>query len=145
MYHTILKFILILFIIFLTNCGRKSRNIFVFSKVQKVKIKKLAFPSVKGINVTAKKHGNLVSWRAVGKNNFSEKFIGYDIYRLTSLHVIPKKPLNKNPITKTQFFDITRHKTKKQNQYLVRAVFRNKNKQIHGPASQIFSISPEII
>ena len=135
-----IKFLFFLFLVFLVGCGRKQRNIFTFSKTREVEIKKLVFPAVRKVNVTLVKHKNFVSWLPVVGES-SESIIGYNIYCLNSMGVIPKTPLNKNIIQETQFTDVKKSVTEKQIWYLVKAVFKIKNKILEGPASRIVSIN----
>lgn len=82
------------------------------------------------------------------KNNTSikslqENFVGYDVFKLTKQNFIPKHPLNKNPLTETQFWDKNKkstRKTKTKSFYLIQPVFKFDNQLIKGPSSQIVGI-----
>lgn len=133
----------------LCSCGRKTKNIFVFDNPNELHINKLALPAVQGVSAHKDPGGTLISWFALPLPLVpspttpylcSSCFVGYNVYRLVRTNIIPKHPRNRSPIQTTTFLDLHRPSNKKQNLYLVKAVFMHKGSPIEGPISQIISV-----
>ena len=120
-----------------TSCGRKQRNVFNFVEHTQPKINRFILPSVKGVQ--AQRHGKdvYITWRAVEAPH-DVVGVGYNVYRLAQGRFIPKVPLNKKPITDTQFID-KHHRRHGAYCYVVRAVFRVQNQTVQGLTSQVVS------
>ncbi len=142
--------LLIIVFLFFTGCGRKQKDIFSFESNPKTKITKLDLPAVKGLKITKKDGCNILTWFDLFNtqnntpiNPLQKNFIGYDVFKLTKKNFIPKHPLNKNPLTETQFVDknvkFKRKKTGKSF-YLIQPVFKFDNQFIKGLSSQIVGI-----
>ncbi len=138
-------FIILLFLI--SSCGRKQKNIFSFEPEVKNKVSKLDLPAVRGLTITKSNQGNLLSWLDLAftkaTQNFQKNFVGYDIFRLTSLNFIPKHPLNKTPLTETHFLDKPyshKRQTSKNFYYLVQPIFKFDKQITKGPSSQIMCV-----
>lgn len=134
-------FIILLFLI--SSCGRKQKNIFSFEPEVKNKVSKLDLPAVRGLTITKSNQANLLSWLDLAftktNQNFQKHFIGYDVFRLTSLNFIPKHPLNKTPLTETHFLDKPKNRAQKS-YYLIQPIFKFDKQIIKGPSSQIICI-----
>jgi hypothetical protein len=142
----ILAFLILLSI---CSCGRKQKNIFSFTDQDLPRANKLAFPAVKGIKVYKKHPGAIVTWFALDLPTtpsptspfFCQKnFVGYNVYRLVRINIIPKHPLNRHPLKTTEFFDKKLPRNNKPAYYLVRAVFIYNNAPIEGPSSLIVQL-----
>lgn len=139
--------LIILLGIFLPTCGRKQKNIFSFSQEDVPVINKLSLPVVRGITIQKTKDGALITWLAPNlshmqqetNKSLSDLFIGFNIYRLVRNNIIQKHPINKKPVTKTEYLD-KKVFNKKQNLYLVKIVFSINQQTIEGPASAIASL-----
>ena len=144
------KNIILLIILFLMpSCGRKQKNIFSFEPEVKNPVSKLDLPVVRGLTITKTSQGNLLSWLDLSfpqKNSLislEKHFIGYDVFRLTSLNFIPKHTLNKNPLTETHLLDKPKIHKKNHTQkfyYLVQPIFKFDKQIIKGLSSQIVCI-----
>ena len=142
--------LLIISFLFFTGCGRKQKNIFSFEPDQKLKVTKLDLPAVKGLKIAKNGDCNILTWfdlfnqkNSTSINSLQKNFIGYDVFKLTKRNFIPKRPLNKNPLTETQFVDKNKKFTKKSPRksfYLVQPVFKFDNQFIKGLSSQIVGI-----
>ncbi len=131
----------------ISGCGRKQKNIYSFEPELKNKFSKLDLPSVRGLTITKSPQGNLLSWLELSWGNeksvFRKYFIGYDVFRLTSLNFIPKHPLNKKPLVETHFLDKHQAHKKSVTQkscYLIQPIFKIDKQIIKGPSSQIMCI-----
>lgn len=129
------------FLLLLSSCGRKNNNFFVFTKKEKPqKINRLTLPVVKGLKITHhENHTVTLAWYTVKHENV----IGYNLYRFVRTAFIPRKPLNKKPITQETFTEtipksIRDHKIC----YVIRAVFLIQNKIIEGPTSKVCPYNP---
>lgn len=139
------SFIFFALLFLIQGCGRKQKNIFLFTPEDKNKISKLDLPSVRGLTITKVNQGNLLSWFDLSfpKTNpqIQAHFLGYDVFRLTSLNFIPKHPVNKNPLTETHFLDkLKMHKQNAKYYYLIQPIFKFDKQLIKGPSSQIVCI-----
>ena len=126
----------------MNSCGRKQKDIFNFSKQKIQKINKLVFPPIKGAHATLIPQGIQLTWYPVKTDQlkkvpYKTQLIGYNIFRLTRYRFVPKKPLNKTPITKEEFLDTINKVHKKTYCYFIRGVFQVEKKIIQGPGSQI--------
>lgn len=130
-----------LFILF-SSCGRKQRTIFVFPKEKVVRLTTLQFPSPKITSLTKTAQGILVEWLEPlypsSLHQAHVQLIGYNIYRLTSHGFIPKKPLNTQALTVTQYCDT--QSVGQKNSYAIRALFKVHDLDHEGPTSNIGSI-----
>ncbi|MFH1644365.1 MAG: hypothetical protein ABIA74_04285 [bacterium] len=143
----IYRYINILFIFFLFfGCARKQKNIFDFSKKDKIKINKLSLPIPKNLDLEKKGEDIFLLWQDVkndlylNDDEYKITFVGYNIYRFVHSGFIPKNPLNKKPIKINNFCDKEIVKIQNNYCYLIRAVFEIQNKIIQGPASKIICI-----
>lgn len=144
-------FLMILLGICLATCGRKRKNIFSFSNDNMPVVNKLSLPVVRGITLQKANNGYLINWlmpdlsqvlqekSLLFKKNLASCFIGFNIYRLVRNNIIPKHPINKKPITTTEYLD-KKAPQKKQTLYLVKIVFSINQQIIEGPASAIACI-----
>lgn len=131
----------LVFLILFPGCGRKQRTIFLFPKEKVVRLTTLQFPSPKIISLTQTPQGTLIEWlEPVYSPSLQQahiQLLGYNIYRLTSHGFIPKKPLNPQPLTTTQYHDI--QSTDQAKSYVVRALFQVHHLDHEGPTSNIGS------
>ena len=134
---------LFIFLIFISGCGRKQKDVFYFPPEHKVlNVNKLELGYVKNVKVLKTDIGNKILWQPAEIKNEKE-FLGYNVYKLVSASFVPKKPLNKSPIMQTNFLDKevlqnnNLNKSKKCCCYLVRAVFKIDDKIYEGPSSQV--------
>jgi hypothetical protein len=141
------SFIVIALFFLILGCGRKQKNIFSFDPEVKNNITKLDLPSVRGLMITKSPQGNLLSWFGLSftkeKSLLQKYFVGYDVFRLTSLNFIPKHPLNKTPLTETHFLDEhTAHKKdlSQKRCYLIQPIFKFDKQILKGPSSQIICV-----
>ncbi len=149
-YNKFYSQILIISFLLFTGCGRKQKNIFSFEPEPKIKVKKLDLPAVRGLNITPKDGFPELTWfdlfnqkNSTQINSLQKNFVGYDVFKLTKQNFIPKHPLNKNPLTETQFLDKSKKPARKnpsKSFYLVQPVFKFDNQIIKGPSSQIVGI-----
>ena len=108
---TIKRFIprcIILFLLLLSGCGRKQKNIFVFAEKKTIhRVDKFDLGFIKGIQVKKTDQGSLITWNSLEseKSEYKKDFIGYNIYRLVRSSLVPKKSLNKKPIIQTSYLD----------------------------------------
>ena len=122
--------------IFLGSCGRKHHNFLDFSnKKREPKFNRLSLPAVQ--NLTVKKEGGIVTlrWKKILD---AWRLSKYNIYKFIRTAFIPKKPINKIPLTKTHYID--KSKTASNTCYLVRPVFTIKGRQVVGPGSKIVCV-----
>ena len=136
------NFIFIILLFLISSCGRKQKNIFSFEPEVKNKASKLDLPSVRGLAITKSPEGNLLSWFNLSftkeKSLFQKHFVGYDVFKLTSLNFIPRHPLNKKPLIVTHFLD--KPQIHKKICYLIQPIFKFDKQVIKGPSSQIICI-----
>ncbi len=135
-----------LFIFMFSGCGRKQKNIFSFDKQEQIRLNKLSLPAAQGVTAKKTPHGNQISWFALELPQrpapetpylCAKHFLGYNVYRLVRINVIPKHPCNRKPINQTSFIDRRRPKKKQPLYYLVRAVFTYNKNITEGPTSLI--------
>jgi PBP1b-binding outer membrane lipoprotein LpoB len=148
--NKIYSYIFLVSIFLFSSCGRKQKNIFSFAPEPDVKINKLDLPAVRGLSITKTKDGMLLSWLDLFSrksspeiNSLQKNFVGYDVFKLTKKMFIPRTPLNKAPLTTTQFLDRSNAHTKKsgvKSFYLIQSVFKFDNQIIKGPSSQVVGI-----
>ena len=134
---------LLTFILLSANCGRKQHTIFNFATTQSSKISKLELPAARGLQATRQKDAIHLTWHPVilDPKNQAVLLIGYNVYRLTKRHLVPKKPLNKIP-TQTTFYIDTKRKLNTY-YYLVRGVFKINQQHVLGPVSHIVCTAQE--
>lgn len=99
---------LFIFLILLSACGKKQKNVFDFStKKEFFKISKFDLGFVKNLIVTKTDQGYFLSWQKLSSKYKDDRvnFLGYDIYRLVRSLIIPKKSVNSFPIKDTTFLD----------------------------------------
>ncbi len=111
-----------------SGCGRKQKSVFSFPDKPEVKINKLQFGSVRGIQIVKSALGNRITWLP------AKDAVGYNVYRLARRLIVAKKPANKELIQTTSFIDVPNYNACG---YFVRPVFMLSEKKIEGPASQI--------
>lgn len=103
------KYLILLLVLFLlSSCGKKQKNIFDFSTKKEIyKVSKFDLGFVKQVKVEKTKFGNKLTWSKFDFESKDQKvqFIGYNVYRLARSGILPKKPLNKRPITVCFFLD----------------------------------------
>lgn len=124
---------------FISSCGRKSKDVFSFAKQKVSQHKKsLELSAVRNVKVTYSEGNILVSWDQLDhKKAASMKFIGYYVYRLRRWGVIPKSPLNKNPIKGNRFEEKSLKLPKNSLCYAIRAVYKDGPIFIYSPISKI--------
>lgn len=139
----ILPFLVIIIALF-SHCGRKKKYPFSFKTKKKIPtVEKLDLPSIKGVRVEKEIKGNKIHWNPIEKSTLQELsrrdtvFVGYNIYRLTNYGFVPKTPLNKTPLSQTEYHD--KQKREEKSSYVIRAIFRVNKKIIFGPLSRIVS------
>ncbi len=142
----------LIFLFLFFGCARKQKNIFDFSEKEKVKINKLTLPVVQFLQAEKKGNDIFLTWQKINNDfNLNENkskvfFVGYNVYRFVDSGFVPRKPLNKRPLTLNNFCDVGvlepkgNHSSEFSYCYLVRAVFKIKDKNYQGPASQIICI-----
>lgn len=136
---------IILFLLLLSGCGRKQKNIFNFSEKENLKkVNKFDLGFIKGIQVKKTDLGNLITWNSLykEKKELKRSFLGYNIYRLVRSSLVPKNPLNKKTIIQTMFLDkevlfISSYLKQKRYCYVLRSVFLIEDKIYLGLISQI--------
>jgi hypothetical protein len=134
---TKIRWIGILILLVTNNCGRKQRNIFSFHQEETSKKTVFDFPSPKEFKVSKTKDGTNLTWAPLSlKISESTVFLGYNVYRLNKEGFIPKKPLNSIPFKDTTFPIATKFGQQKTF-FMIRGVYRVKNKTIEGLSSQI--------
>ena len=140
-------------VILFSACGRKQKNIFSFADQNIPQINRLGLPVVRGVSATHTGHTNMINWltpqlatpftaQQLSNKNFSDFFIGYNVYRLVRNNIIPKMPLNKNPL-KTTFYIDKKIKHHKRYFYLIKTVFVINKQTLEGPASAITGTSSQ--
>ena len=155
MYKNFFYTLLIITLFLFSHCGRKKKYPFSFkTKKTTPSIEMLDLPSIKGVTIKKEKKGKKTSWKQLEKSalqKLSQRdtvFVGYNVYRLTNYGFVPKTPLNKKPLSRTEFFDkqtlVTCFENRKQKQhqkasYVVRAIFKVNKKIILGPLSRIIT------
>ncbi len=136
---------MILFLLLLSGCGRKQKNIFDFTEKKTVhRVDKFDLGFIKGIQVKKTDQGSLVTWDSLDaeKKIYKNDFIGYNIYRLVRSSLIPKKSLNKKPIIQTTFLDkevllLSSDLKQKSYCYVLRPVFLVEERIYLGTISQV--------
>ncbi|MFH1461334.1 MAG: hypothetical protein ABIF12_00080 [bacterium] len=139
----ILKY-LFLFLVLLSGCGKKQKNIFDFYDKKVVsKVNKFNLGFIKGTNAKNTVSGNLITWNFLDiSSEYKKSFVGFNVYRLVRSSLIPKKALNKKPLIQNQFLDkeiLSLSSELKQESYCyaVRSVFFIEDKFVFGAISQI--------
>ena len=136
---------IILFLLLLSGCGRKQKNIFDFTEKKTVhRVDKFDLGFIKGIQVKKTDQGSLVTWDFLSaeKKIYKNDFIGYNVYRLVRSSLIPKKSLNKKPIIQTTFLDkevllLSSDLKQKSYCYVLRPVFLVEERIYLGTISQV--------
>ena len=129
------RLLLLLMLVAVAGCGRKNRSIFLFPDKEPTKVSKLELPVAKGLSKKFTDAGTVITWRPITETLAPEiSHTGYNIYRLARASVIPKRPLNAQPLIQTTWCDATK---KTPAFYVVRAVFKVNDHAIEGPISII--------
>lgn len=137
---------LYLLILILTSCAQKPRSIIPSEKksfnIITPKIRRLELPSPSGFKIIKENKNVILRWKALDeskiKKDLNANFIGYNVYRFRSEGFLKNIPLNKQILSATEFIDMDVREDLNY-QYAIRCVFRNSNKIIEGPFSQILS------
>ena len=140
--HQCPKIVLLALLLVCVSCGRKQRTIFHFAVTPPVKINKLELPIARGLQAVHHNHAIKLTWHPITLDQFPQtspglKLIGYNIYRLTQRHLVPKKAINKFPITTNSYIDTKKKNRNRSYCYLVRGIFKINEHQILGPVSHI--------
>lgn len=134
-----LQLLLFVLILFTAGCGRKRKDFFVF-ETNGVKPRSLRrLETVKQVVAVTQPDGFvLLKWVKPTLQLYdSEMFAGYNVYRLRSWGIIPRKPINKKPLIEEFFID--KHMVKNEYCYAVSMVFTQKKEASEGPLSKIVS------
>lgn len=142
--HFIIRFV-ILFLLLLSGCGRKQKNIFDFTEKKTVyRVDKFDLGFIKGIQVKKTDQGSFITWNSLvsEKKEYKKDFIGYNVYRLVRSSLVPKKSLNKKPIIHTNFMDkevllLSPDLKQKSYCYVLRPVFLIEEQIYLGAISQV--------
>ncbi len=137
-----LQFLLFVSIFLIAGCGRKRKDLFVFEKNREQTEILRRLETVKQITAKTQQDGSvLIKWsRPLFQEQKSERFLGYNVYRLRSWGIIPRKPLNRAPLMIEFFRD--RQVLKNECCYAVCMVFvhdKKPYKSYEGPMSKIVS------
>ena len=130
---------IVLILLVMGGCGRKQRNIFSFQPEEaSPKISAFDCPAPRGTKIRTTKNGRLITWFPLKSSKMQkEMFVGYNVYRLNSGGLIPKKPLNQFPLPHLFFIDQERSRMGQTSFYLVRAVLKVNRKLIEGLVGQV--------
>lgn len=131
---------------FFAGCGRKQKNFLYFPPEKTLNITKLDLPTIKGIKAQRTNIGTHISWvplftdkTPLNIKRFEKNFVGFDLFKLANnATFIPKKPINKKPITTNYFLDKQINKSNYA-AYTIQPIFEFDNQIIHGPSSQIIT------
>ena len=130
--------------VLVSGCGRKQRTLFYFPDKEAVKVNKLDFPAVRGLEAKHSPKGVQLTWQPVqlpktyDKTSLPVELVGYHVYRLSRGKFVPKSPITKRPVMTTTYCHKQKGKKLLQQQsYIVRSVIKVGDQEIHGLASQI--------